>query len=258
MYQMHADRIAVDRLDRYLAGLRRQVRRSARDLLLFRGFYFLAIPGLFALLVIPLGFGALVVTILVAVFTWDLYCRRVTTHALRQRRLTWLDALLVSLRDDLAPTGKLRVRYGVRPIETSLNAVKSTKSSAGNTKRYYCDRWLRVRGALADGTRFRIRVQSAAKRKKGQTLREQSTLILEVTPPAGRYAGATGAAPDSAGETRPWAMGSLTMEPAHGRLVFRFQVHESELLEQIHRALRYTLALFPGQPDASPAPASPG
>lgn len=257
MYQTHADKVSVARLDRYLARLRQQVRRSARHLLLFQVSYFLGLLSAFALFARLLAFGAIPLAFVTVLLTWGFYRRQVTTHELRQRRLTWLDALLRSLRDDLAPTEKLRVRYGVQPSDSRLNAVKSTKSSAGNTKRYYRDRWLRVRGMLADGTRFRIRMQSAAKSKKGKILREQSTLFLQVTPPAGRHASAAAStAPDSTAETRPWSTGSVTMEPAHGRLVFRFQGHEDHLLEQVHAALRYTMALFPGQPDAAPgAPA---
>jgi hypothetical protein len=257
MYQMHADKVSVAKLDRYLARLRQQVRRSARHLLLFQVSYFLGLLGLFALFAGWVAFGAIPLAFVTVLFTWGFYRRQVTTHELRQRRLTWLDALLRSLRDDLAPTEKLRVRYGVQPSDSWLNAVKSTKSAAGNTKRYYRDRWLRVRCVLADGTRVRIRMQSAAKRKKGTILREQSTLILQVTPPAGRYASAASTAPGDASETRPWSTGSVTMEPAHGRLVFRCQAHEGHLLDQLHEALRYTMALFPAQPDAGPAPGSP-
>jgi hypothetical protein len=236
-------------IDRYLAGLQQEARRSGFHLLLFRVIYFGALLGIFALLVVSLGFWAFAVVFLFAVFTWDFQRSRGATHALLLRRVAFLDALLRRLRDDLAPTEKLRVRYHERPLDSSLHEVKSTKSSAGNTKTYHRSRWLRVRGTLADGTRFRMRLQSASKRKKGQTLRAQSALILEVTPPPHR----AGAAAGAAGETLPWGAGSVSRK-ADDTLVFRFLTSESDMIEQTYRALRYSVALHP----AAPGPASPG
>lgn len=257
MHPTHTSKIAVDQLDQYRDGLRQQVRRSARDLLLFRVLYVLSLVGLTALGIAVLQFGGIIAGIFIGLLSWSFYRRQVKAHEIREHRLTWLAALLGTLHDDLAPTAKLRVRCDLQPSDSWLHKVRSTKSSAGNNKTYYRNRWLRVRGMLADGTRFRIRVQSAVKSKKGQILHEHSALILEVTPPAQRVASAAGTAPDSPGETRPWGMGSITLEPARGRLVFRFQAHESNLIDQLYRALRYTVALVPGQPDETPGPGAP-
>lgn len=257
MHHTHTSKIAVKKLDRYRDGLRQQVRRSARDRLLLLVFHAL---GLLIVLVLGLAwitYGGLVAAIVIGLLSWGPYRRRVTAHELLQRRLTWLDALLRTLHDDLAPSEKLRVRYDLQPSDSWLHKVKTTKSSAGNPKAYYRSRWLRVRGMLADGTRFRIRVQSAAKSKKGRIIREQSALILEVTPPAHRLARTDSPAPHGPAETRPWATGRLTIDPARGRLVFRFQASDSELIDQLYRALRYAVALVPGQPDGIPAPGSP-
>lgn len=249
MHRMRTNKVSVAGIDRYLAGLRKEVRASARHLLLFQVVYFLALLGLFALLVVPLTIGAFVVVFLAGMFTWRFYRGRGAAHDLLVARAAFLDALLHKLRDELAPTEKLRVRYHVQPVEGWLSQVKSTRSAAGNTKTYHRSRWLRVRGMLADGTRFRIRLQRATKHKKGQVLREQSALILEVTPPAG-----AGPAAEDAGETVPWGAGGVMMRPVQGTLVFRVCTRESDMIDEVYRALRFAVARYPGQPDASPAP----
>lgn len=256
MYRLHTNKVAVDGIDRYLARLRREVRRSALHLLLFRVACFVGIPCLFALLALPLGFIAIVVTILAALCAWAVDRRRRAIHDLRQARQIFLDALLQRLRDDLAPTEKVRVRYHELPVDDSLHQVRSKKSSAGRIKTYHRSQWLRVRGVLADGTRFRIKLQRAAKQKRGQTLRQHSALVLEVTPPAGCYPAATGAAGDT-GEALRWGEGRVTRKPEQGTLVFRFLIGESEMLEQIYRALRYTVSLYPAPPGPAPSAAAP-
>jgi hypothetical protein len=248
MHQMSTNKVSVAGIDRYLAGLQQEVRRSARRLLLVRVVYFGGLASLGVLLAILVWFAALPIVIGVVFFTWVFYRGAVARHALVQRREAFLGALLRRLRDDLAPTEKLRVDYQVQPLDALLHAVRSTKTSAGNLKTYYRHRWLRVRGTLADGTRFRMRLQRAAKSKRGEVLREQSAMILEVRPPAGSYRGSLVTAVTEAGEALPWGAGEVTMKPSRDRLVFRVLTRESDMIEHVYQALRHAVALYRGRP----------
>lgn len=244
----HTNKVSVAGIDRYLAGLQQEVRRSARRLLLVRLAYFLGLAGLGVLLAILFWLAALTIVIGVVFFTWVFYRGAVARHVLVQRREAFLGALLRRLRDDLAPTEKLRVQYQVQPLDGLVHAVKSTKTAAGNLKTYYRHRWLRVRGTLADETRFRMRLESAAKSKRGEVLREQSTMILEVRPPAGSYRGSLVTAVTEAGETLPWGAGEVTMKPSRDRLVFRVRTRESDMIDHVCQALQYTVTLYRGRP----------
>ena len=253
MEPIRKHKVAVAKIDRYLAGLRQEVRRSARTLLLVRVAYALALVAICVLLARPFGIiVGFMAAFVAAFFTWVFYRGQVARHVLVQRRETFLGALLRRLRDDLAPAEKLRVRYEVQPLDELLHGVKSAKSSAGNLKTYYRHRWLRVRGMLADRTQFRMRLQSAAKSKRGVILREQSTMRLEVIPPMDGYRGSLTTAVAEAGKTLPWGAGEVTMKPGRDRLVFHIQASESAMIDHVYQALQHTVALYRGRPPNRP------
>lgn len=249
MHEMRKNKVSVAGIDRYLDGLRREARRSARTLLLVGAGYLLALAGLCALLASATGLVvALVVTFFVLYITYVFYLAQVAAHKLVKRRAAFLAALLHRLRDELAPVEKVRVRHQVQPLDPLLHVVKSTKSSAGNLKTYYRHCWLRVRGVLADGTSFRMRLQSAAKSKRGEVLRERSAMVLVVIPPMRGYRGSLTTAVAEAGKTLPWGAGEVTMKPGRDRLVFRVVTGESAMVEHVYQALQYTVRLYRGQP----------
>lgn len=113
--------------------------------------------------------------------------RRKTLRDITRRRVEPLRHILGALRDELLPTRKLELRYDLRDANDKEKMTWTETTDFGHAKIRYYDPWLRLQGVLADGTRFRLRMSSELKTKKGQVLHEKRWLNLKLGPPASRY-----------------------------------------------------------------------
>ncbi len=92
------------------------------------------------------------------------------------------------LSDELHPRRPVILDFDLRHYDETSKRVWSGRSSAGNQKHKYSDKWLRYRAVLADGTRLDIVRQAGVKTKKGNVIKEKRRLLLELTPNPRRYA----------------------------------------------------------------------
>jgi hypothetical protein len=190
---VYARRISVAKIDAYIDELERYKRQTRFQRLLVSAGLVGGIALMLALLIItkppdPEKPVALVVGVVFAgigllMFGFWFVSWRNTQKQIAARRVQPLCNILAALHDDLLATRKLRVRYDLRAPD---DKQKMTWQTSGAKVRYY-DPWLRLRGTLAEGTRFRVRMSSELKTKKGRIMHEKRWLYLKLMPLADRY-----------------------------------------------------------------------
>ncbi|MCW8140793.1 MAG: hypothetical protein KIT58_17975 [Planctomycetota bacterium] len=92
------------------------------------------------------------------------------------------------LEDELHPRKAVMLDFDLRHYDETVKRVWAGRSSAGNAKYKYSDKWLHYRAVLADGTRVEVVRQAGVKTKKGHVVKEKRRLLLSLTPHPGRYA----------------------------------------------------------------------
>jgi hypothetical protein len=128
----------------------------------------------------PVGFIGVIIT--GAIFA--------NKHAKLKRSLEKLDfvrELHGRLEDELQPRRPIHLDFDLRHYDEASKMVWQGRSSHGNAKYKYSDKWLHYRGTLADGTRFEVVRQAGVKTKKGAVVKEKRRLFLEVLPDPRRY-----------------------------------------------------------------------
>ncbi|HWN67841.1 MAG TPA: hypothetical protein VNM90_09380 [Haliangium sp.] len=191
---VYSRRISVARIGAYINELEQYTRRTRLQRLLVSAGVIGTIALLLALLVMtrpepPEKPVALVVGVVFAalgllMFSFWFFSWRATQKQIAVRRLQPLGRIVTALREDLLPTRKLRVRYDLRAPN---HKQKMTWAQTSGEKVRYYDAWLRLRGMLAEGTRFRVKMNSELKTKKGRIMHEKRWLFLKLMPPAARY-----------------------------------------------------------------------
>jgi hypothetical protein len=186
---VHSRRVSVAKIDAYVAELERFKRRGrALRLLTSAG-----LVGFLSLVLALLAETAPLETLVVGVvfagiamllFGFWFFSWRSTQKQIAARRVQPLCRIMTALHDDLLPTRKVRLRYDLRAPD---HKQKMTWAETSGAKVRYYDPWLRMRGMLAEGTRFRVRMSSELKTKKGRVLHEKRWLYLKLMPPAERY-----------------------------------------------------------------------
>lgn len=111
-------------------------------------------------------------------------------HAKRKRALEKVEfvrELHRQLEDELQPRRPVLLDFDLRHYDEASKLVWEGRSSAGNRKHKYSDKWLHYRATLADGTCFRVVRQAGVKTKKGSVVKEKRRLFMEVSPDPRRY-----------------------------------------------------------------------
>jgi hypothetical protein len=185
---VYSRKFSTAKIDAYIAELELYQRRGRMQRLLISAGLVGALGLLLGLLALTGVIEALVVGVVFAaiallLFGFWFFSWRSTQKQIAVRRVQPLCSILTALHDDLLATRKLRVRYDLRAPD---HKQKMTWQTSGAKIRYY-DPWLRLRGTLAEGTRFRVKMSSELKTKKGRVLHEKRWLYLKLMPPAERY-----------------------------------------------------------------------
>lgn len=185
---IHYRRVSVARIGACIDDLQRYKRQGRNRRLLISAGVIGTMALLLGLLALTGPIEALVVGVVFAgigllLFGFWFVSWRNTQKQIAARRVQPLCSILAALHADLIPTRKLRLRYDLRAPD---DKQKMTWATSGAKIRYY-DPWLRLRGMLAEGTRFRVRMSSELKTKKGRILHEKRWLYLKLMPPADRY-----------------------------------------------------------------------
>lgn len=192
MKGVYVRRLSTAKIDAAVQGLEQWTVRSRRTrmltLLLVVGFT----AGGIALLGVVAPPGASVIAVVFSIigmllFGFWFFSWRTAQKEIAARRVRPLCTILGSLRDDLLPTRKLRMRYDLRAPNHKEKMTWTQTSDHGHAKIRYYDPWLRLKGMLADGTRFRVRMNSELKTKRGRVLHEKRWLYLKIMPPAELY-----------------------------------------------------------------------
>jgi hypothetical protein len=185
---VHARRISAAKIDAFIDELELYKRRGRMQRLLISAGLVGVLGLLLGLLAMTGAIEALVVGVVFAaiallLFGFWFFSWRNTQKQIAVRRVQPLCSILTALHDDLLPTRKLRLRYDLRAPD---HKQKMTWQTSGAKVRYY-DPWLRLRGTLAEGTRFRVKMSSELKTKQGRILHEKRWLYLKLMPPGERY-----------------------------------------------------------------------
>ena len=171
-------KVAPDELPRMFGEMQAQIdRRSLHHNLLFGG---LAVVAAVALVVPPLGIFGIILVIF-------FFFRGRSKIARKRQKLEFLRGVVGELADELHPRAPVRFDFDLTAYDEKSKLTRSGRSSAGNTKSYYSDKWLRLRVVLADRTRVEIVRQVGIKEKKGSKQHEKRRLFLTVTPNPKRY-----------------------------------------------------------------------
>jgi hypothetical protein len=180
-------KITRDELDRVARDLaRRSAKRIARSKTRFAVF-FAVVAGASGLVqwqiptapLFPFALFTLLLTALV-------YSGRRDGYAREQAKVRFLSELFALLRDELHPRAPVRFDFDLSAYDASGKLRKETRSAAGNAKRYFSDKWLRVRVVLADGTRLSVIRQAGMKTKKGKVVSESRRLVVSLVPNLGK------------------------------------------------------------------------
>lgn len=185
---VHVRRISTARIDAHIAELQRFQRQGRTRRLLISVCLIAVLAALLALLYViapeALVVGVVFASIGLLLFAFWFFSWRNTQKQIAVRRVQPLCRILAALHDDLMPTRKLRMRYDLRAPD---HKQKMTWAETSGEKVRYYDPWLRLRGMLADGTRFRVKMNSELKTKKGRILHEKRWLYLKLMPPESSY-----------------------------------------------------------------------
>ena len=192
MKGVYVRRISTAKIDASVQGLELWTQRAKRTRMITLALVVGVTTGGIALLNLFAPPGASVIavvfsTIGLLLFGFWFFSWRTAQKEIANRRVRPLCTLLAALRDDLLPTRKLRMRYDLRAPNHKEKMTWTQTSDHGHAKIRYFDPWLRLKGMLADGTRFRVRMNSELKTKKGRVLHEKRWLYLKLMPPGDRY-----------------------------------------------------------------------
>lgn len=192
MKGVYVRRLSTAKIDASVRGLERWTHRARRTRMITLFLVVGLTAGGIALLgvVAPPSASVIAVvfsTIGLLLFGFWFFSWRTAQKEIAARRVRPLCTILGSLRDDLLPTRKLRMRYDLRAPNHKEKMTWTQTSDHGHAKIRYYDPWLRLKGMLADGTRFRVRMNSELKTKRGRVLHEKRWLYIKIMPPADRY-----------------------------------------------------------------------
>ncbi len=127
------------------------------------------IPVAILLLVAALGYGG-----------------RAVVHR-KNDKVEFTKELLASLREELMPGKRVRMRLDLRFYEHDTKLFWTGESQFGNPKAKYSDKWLAFEGTLAEGSTVAVRRQAGIKTKSESIMREKRRLFLTVEPNPNRY-----------------------------------------------------------------------
>lgn len=173
-------KLAVDEVTQELARVDASLSADlTKATVIFVPFLALAIAGCFMLP--PAG-------LIGGVIAGGLYMAKRGKVKRAREKLAFARELHETLADDLHPRRSVVLDFDLRHYDVASKQIWSGRSSAGNAKYKYSDKWLRYRAVLADGTRLDIVRQAGVKTKKGSVVKEKRRLFLELTPNPRRYA----------------------------------------------------------------------
>lgn len=179
MVVKHA-KLNLDHVTKKLADVEDSLRRDGqRDTIVFVPVLALAIAGCF--LLPPAGMIGGIIAALI-------YGTRRARRARARDKAAFSRELHERLLDELHPRRPVLLDFDLRRYDEASKRIWSGRSSAGNVKHKYSDKWLRYRAVLADGTRLEIVRQAGVKTKKGSVVKEKRRLFLSITPNPRRYA----------------------------------------------------------------------
>lgn len=186
---VHYQRVSAAKIDAYVAELERYKRRGRSLRLLTSVGLVTFLTLVLALLAATAPVETLVVGVVFAgiallLFGFWFFSWRSSQKQVAARRVGPLCRIMSALHDDLSPVRKVRLRYDLRAPD---HKQKMTWAETSGAKVRYYDPWLRMRGTLVEGTRFRVRMSSELKTKKGRVLHEKRWLYLKLMPPEDRY-----------------------------------------------------------------------
>lgn len=128
----------------------------------------------------PVGFIGVIVSGIV-------YAAKHSKLKRAQEKLDFVRELHGRLEDELQPRRPVLLDFDLRHYDEASKVVWQGRSTHGNAKYKYSDKWLRYRATLADGTRFEVVRQAGVKTKKGAVVKEKRRLFLEIIPDPRRY-----------------------------------------------------------------------
>lgn len=102
-------------------------------------------------------------------------------------KVTFAREVHALLEDELHPRRAVVLDFDLRHYDEASKKVWSGRSSHGNAKYKYTDKWFHYRAVLADGTRLDLRRQAGVKTKKGAVVKEKRRLFVALAPNPARY-----------------------------------------------------------------------
>ncbi|MEO1272867.1 MAG: hypothetical protein AAFX99_32670 [Myxococcota bacterium] len=110
---------------------------------------------------------------------------RISVHRLireAKHKATFFDGVVQVFAHEFLPRSKVRFRVDFEPTERDINIKRTAQSIAGNTKRYYTHKWMRLTFSLPDHSRVQISRKAFKKTKKGNDLKHYRQLNLKFWP----------------------------------------------------------------------------
>lgn len=148
-----------------------------------------------ALLIFLVGMGLLLgacaptggITFFVAVVVALVYFARRATRQRAREKVRFLGDLVDLLRDELHQRAHIIIDFDLRHYDEKSKLAWTGRSSAGNAKHKYSDKWLVLRCMLGDGTGLEVVRQAGIKTKKGSVVKEKRRLFVSLRPNPRRY-----------------------------------------------------------------------
>lgn len=135
------------------------------------------------------GILTLVVGIMALVFGGIGYSGHRTTVAAMDAKIDFVSQFTREFADDFHPAGKVHYHIDLRAYDVEDKRYWTGRSTHGNTKFRYADKWFRAKFYLADGTCVIVERRADVKVRKGQVVKDKRRLYLKVIPNAKTFGG---------------------------------------------------------------------
>lgn len=129
--------------------------------------------------------GFLSVIIAVGASLWFFAAR--STRERAREKVHFLRDLFELLKDELHQRAHLIIDFDLRHYDEKSKLTWSGRSTHGNAKYKYSDKWLVLRCMLGDGTGLEVVRQAGIKTKKGSVVKEKRRLFVSLRPNPRRY-----------------------------------------------------------------------
>jgi len=121
-------------------------------------------------------------SLLFCIFGLIIYYTRMKSYKRMLAKVEFGEELMEKLLDEIYPRSKIKFYLDLQPYDIRGKQIWKGRSSHGNPKYKYNDRWLRLCVTLADGSRLFLLRKVGVKTKSSSIVKEKRKMVLSFYP----------------------------------------------------------------------------